>query len=95
MATARLTRSEADRVIGGVCGGIAAYFRIDPALVRVAFVVAGLMGWGVVAYLILWIALPRGPVTTPAVRIAEERYARGEITAEELERIRRDLERSP
>jgi hypothetical protein len=58
----------------------------------VLWVVAGLMGWGLLVYLILWIVLPTGPGSTPAVRLAEERYARGEITAEDLRRIRGDLE---
>jgi phage shock protein PspC (stress-responsive transcriptional regulator) len=91
MPTGRLTRSESDRKIAGIAGGMAAYFGLDPTLVRVVWVVAGLMGWGLLAYLILWVALPRGPGSTPAVRIAEQRYARGEITSEELQAIRRDL----
>jgi phage shock protein C len=89
----RLTRSENDKKIGGVCGGLAAYFGIDATLVRVGFVVAALMGWGVLAYIILWIVLPTGPASTPAIRLAEERFARGEISAEELARIRSDLMR--
>jgi phage shock protein PspC (stress-responsive transcriptional regulator) len=93
MATGQLTRSTTDKRLGGVAGGLAAYFGLDVTLVRVAWVVAGLMGWGIVAYIILWIVLPVGPAATPAVRAAEERYARGEITAEELERIRGDLAR--
>ena len=93
MATARLTRSETDQKIGGVAGGIAAYFGIDPTLVRVGFVIAAVMGWGILAYIVLWIALPKGAPATPALRIAEERFARGEITSEELAQIRMDLER--
>jgi phage shock protein C len=93
MATGQLTRSTTDKRLGGVAGGLAAYFGLDPTLIRVAWVVAGLMGWGIVAYIILWIVLPAGPGATPAVRVAEERFARGEITSEELERIRKDLER--
>jgi phage shock protein C len=93
MATGQLTRSTTDKRLGGVAGGLAAYFGLDVTLVRVAWVVAGLMGWGIVAYIILWIVLPEGPAATPAVRIAEERYARGEITSDELERIRGDLAR--
>ena len=93
MATGQLTRSTTDKRLGGVAGGLAAYFGLDVTLVRVAWVVAGLMGWGIVAYIILWIVLPEGPAATPAVRIAEERFARGEITSEELERIRGDLAR--
>jgi phage shock protein C len=95
MPTARLTRSETDKKIAGVAGGMAAYFGLDPTLVRVLWVVALLMGWGFLAYIVLWIVLPKGPSSTPALRLAEERYARGEITAEDLERIRGDLEARP
>ena len=93
MATARLTRSETDRKLGGVCGGIAAHLGLDPTLVRVGAVVAGLMGGGVIAYIVLWIVLPTGEPSTPAMRIAEERFARGEISADDLTRIRSDLGR--
>ena len=93
MAAGRLTRSTTDKRLGGVAGGVAAYFGLDPTLVRVAWVVAAIMGWGILAYVILWIVLPQGPAATPAVRIAEERFARGEITPEELTRIREDLAR--
>ena len=91
----RLTRSETDRKIAGVCGGLAAYFGIDPTLVRVAAVVAAFMGWGVLAYIIMWIVVPSGPTpphsSSSAIHIAEDRYARGEISAEDLARIRADL----
>ena len=93
MATGQLTRSTTDKRLGGVAGGLAAYFGLDPTLVRVAWVVAGFMGWGILAYIILWIVLPTGPGATPAIRLAKDRYARGEIDSEELERIRKDLER--
>lgn len=94
MPSGRLTKSEDDKVVAGVAGGMAAYFGLDPTLVRVVWLLAMLMGWGVLAYAILWIVLPTGPGATPAIRIAEERFARGEIDSEELGRIRRDLERS-
>src|SRR5438093_11302280 len=96
-----LARSESDRRIAGVCGGLARYFGIDPVLVRVGFVVAAFMGWGLILYVVLWIVLPQGePVgtssvwlgrTSSAIRIAEERCARGEISAVELGRVRVDL----
>ena len=92
MPTGQLTRSETDKKIAGVAGGMAAYFGLDPALVRVLWVIAGLMAWGILAYVIFWIVLPRGPISTPAIRLAEERFARGEISAEDLQRIRSDLE---
>ena len=101
MAAKRLTRSETDKKIAGVCGGLAEYFDVDPILVRVAFVAAALMGFGVLLYIVLWIVLPRGtsgvPVQGPygrtnsAVRIAEERFARGEISAQDLAQFRADL----
>jgi phage shock protein C len=95
----QLTRSVSDRKIAGVCGGLGQYFGVDPTLVRIGFVLAALMGFGLLAYVVLWIVLPRGePGAAPvrgrrssAIRIAEERYARGEISAEELARIRDDL----
>jgi phage shock protein C len=92
MPTGQLTRSETDKKIAGVAGGMAAYFGLDPTLVRVLWIIVGLMAWGILAYVILWIVLPTGPGSTPAMRLAEERFARGEITAEDLQRIRSDLE---
>jgi phage shock protein PspC (stress-responsive transcriptional regulator) len=91
MATGQLMRSTNDRIISGVAGGTAEYFGIDPTLVRVLWAVAILSGFGALAYIILWIALPEGTSATPAIRIAEERYARGEISSEELDRMRADL----
>lgn len=90
--TTHLTRSETDRVLAGVAGGIAQRFGVSSTLVRLAWGVSVLFGgFGILAYVILWIALPKGPAQIPAIRIADERYARGEISAEELERIRSDL----
>jgi phage shock protein C len=80
-------------VIAGVAGGVAERFGLNPTLVRVAWVVSVLFGgFGILVYVVLWIALPAGPAQVPAIRIAEERYARGEISAEELRQIRADLQ---
>ena len=92
MPTGQLTRSTSDRRIGGVAGGLAGYLGLDPTLIRVLWVIAAFMGFGIFAYILLWVLVPESPSVTPAVRIAEERYARGEIDADELARIRRDLE---
>jgi phage shock protein C len=55
----RLFRSRSDRVIGGVCGGLAAYLNVDPMLIRLAAVaLVFLNGVGVVAYLVMWIVVP-------------------------------------
>jgi len=58
----KLYRSKKDCVIGGVCGGIAEYFDVDPTLVRLlAVLVFFLGGSGIVAYIIGWIIIPRNP----------------------------------
>ncbi|NDJ53026.1 MAG: PspC domain-containing protein [Chloroflexi bacterium] len=58
----KLYRSKTDRILGGVCGGLAAYFDIDPMVVRLAFVVLGLVGGGsVLIYLIMWLIVPEAP----------------------------------
>ena len=55
----RLTRSSTDRHIGGVAGGLADYFNVDPILFRIGFVVATLMtGVGALAYLGLLAFVP-------------------------------------
>ena len=59
MSTGRLTRSRRDRIIAGVCGGLAEYLDIDPILVRLAFLILLFAsGIGIPIYLILWIVMP-------------------------------------
>lgn len=59
----RLYRSSKDRIIGGVCGGIAEYFNTDPTIVRLLFVLLLLASFGtaVFGYLIAWVIIPRNP----------------------------------
>lgn len=55
----RLRRSTEDRMLGGVCGGLAEFFEVDSNLVRLAFLLLALFtGTGVVLYLLLWLILP-------------------------------------
>ena len=55
----RLYRSKKDRMICGVCGGIANYFNIDPTLVRLACVLIAMgAGSGILAYIIAAIIIP-------------------------------------
>src|SRR5262245_28150355 len=62
--TPRLHRSATDRKVGGVCGGLAEYFNVDPTLVRVLWAVLsifpGTLLFGVIAYLIAWFVMPSG-----------------------------------
>jgi len=63
MASAkRLYRSGKERILGGVCGGIAEYLNVDPTIVRLAWVMFTLAaGSGLLAYLIAWLIIPRDP----------------------------------
>lgn len=55
----KLVRSKRDKMIGGVAGGIAEYFEIDPIIIRLLFVLIGFsIGSGVLIYIILWIIIP-------------------------------------
>ena len=66
MNSKRLTRSADDRMLAGVAGGLAEYFAIDPAIVRLIFVIIALFGGGVtgiVIYLILWAIMPEASAT--------------------------------
>jgi phage shock protein PspC (stress-responsive transcriptional regulator) len=60
MATKRLYRSNEDKLLFGVCGGIADYFGVDVTWIRLAFVAATLIGGpGILLYLIGGIVIPR------------------------------------
>lgn len=80
----RLYRDPEQRVLGGVCGGLAAYFDIDVALMRIIFVVLTLIttGAGVFAYIILWIAVPK------AVNTAQRLEMRGQnVSVKNIEKF--------
>lgn len=55
----RLYRDENDKILGGVCSGLANYFGIDVVIMRIIFVVLAIsFGFGLIPYIILWIAVP-------------------------------------
>jgi phage shock protein C len=67
----RLERSNTNRVIAGVCGGIAEYLAVDATLVRVAFVVMALVGGaGLLAYIVLLILMPQPGQPAPFTKAA-------------------------
>lgn len=57
----RLYRSEIDKKIAGVCGGLGAYFDVDPVVFRIIFVILLLPGGfpGLLPYVIMWFIIPR------------------------------------
>ncbi len=59
MASSTLVRPRRGKIIAGVCAALADRFGISRGLVRLAFVVFGLVGAGEVAYIIAWIVIPK------------------------------------
>jgi phage shock protein PspC (stress-responsive transcriptional regulator) len=58
----KLYKSNQNKMIDGVCGGIAEYFNVDPTLIRLGVVLLSLMGFsGILAYIIAAIIIPRAP----------------------------------
>lgn len=55
----RLYRSERNKVLCGVCGGIGEYLNLDPTIVRLLFVLFGCTGTGVLAYIVAAVIMPR------------------------------------
>ena len=61
MEPKRLYRSRSNRMISGVCGGIAQYFNVDPTLIRLIAVLIALLGaffGGLIAYIICVVVIP-------------------------------------
>jgi phage shock protein PspC (stress-responsive transcriptional regulator) len=60
----RMYRDPDNRIIGGVCTGLAAYWNMDPTILRVVFIVLVIIGGsGLLVYLILWIVMPEAQTT--------------------------------
>lgn len=59
----QLYRSSRNKVIAGVCAGIAEYFEIDPTIVRLIWVIALFAGIGILAYLVCWIVIPERSIS--------------------------------
>ncbi|HVK98124.1 MAG TPA: PspC domain-containing protein, partial [Flavisolibacter sp.] len=68
----RLYRDSSDKILGGVCSGIANYFHVDPAIVRLLFalLVFG-AGTGILIYILLWIILPAKPINATAKHLGK------------------------
>lgn len=57
----KLYRSKKEKMICGVCGGIAEYFNIDPTIIRLAWALFGLTGSGILVYFIAAVIIPDEP----------------------------------
>lgn len=69
--TKRLYRSRDNRVFGGVCGGLAEFFVIDPTLIRLIFALGTIFGFGsfLLVYIVMLVVVPENPSQAPAPTI--------------------------
>jgi phage shock protein C len=88
--TGGVLRRGSDRIIGGVCSGLAAYFGVDVVLVRLVFVVIALIppaiGVGVILYLALWFLMepPLGAPTSATRNIGDRLRSMGDELREDF-----------
>ena len=68
----RLYRSRRDSILGGVAGGVADYFDMDPSIVRIVWAVLALVTGGIflVLYIVMWIVVPEGPSAATVAQAA-------------------------
>lgn len=76
----RMYRDPDNRVLGGVCSGMASYFNIDPVIIRVIFVIL-FFAWGVagIIYIVLWALLPPAYTTTQKLEMRGENMSIADI----------------
>jgi len=85
----RLYRDGENTVLAGVASGIAQYFDIDPVIVRLVFVFATLInGFGILAYIILWLVVPEAKTTQQKFEMRGEQLTLKEIK----EQVKKNLE---
>ncbi|MDX9928760.1 MAG: PspC domain-containing protein [Bacteroidales bacterium] len=93
----RMYRDPDNRMIGGVCSGMAAYWRLDPVIPRVIFlalIFAG--GLGIFAYLILWIVLPEARTTAQKIEMKGDPvnvHNIKESVRQEFERVKKNFKK--
>jgi phage shock protein PspC (stress-responsive transcriptional regulator) len=68
----RLYRSRRDSILGGVAGGVADYFDMDPSIVRIVWAILALATGGIflVLYIVMWIVVPEGPSAATVAQAA-------------------------
>ncbi|WP_297097512.1 PspC domain-containing protein [uncultured Draconibacterium sp.] len=83
----KLYRDPEQTVLGGVCGGLAVYFNMDPVVIRLIVVLLALItsGAGMLVYLILWIIVPKAVTTSQRLEMRGE-----EVTIKNIEKFLKD-----
>ncbi len=91
----RMYRDPDHRIIGGVCAGMGAYWRVEPWIIRIIFVILAMMGGlGILVYLILYIVLPEAKTTGQKIEMKGERvniHNIKESVKKEFENVRKNM----
>jgi phage shock protein PspC (stress-responsive transcriptional regulator) len=92
----RLYRDPDNRVLGGVCGGIGQYFKIDPLIIRIVFLVIFFgFGIGLLIYIILWIVVPEARTTAQILEMRGDPVNAsniGNFVKDEFESVKRNFQ---
>jgi phage shock protein PspC (stress-responsive transcriptional regulator) len=92
----RLYRDPDNRVLGGVCGGIGQYFKIDPLIIRIIFLVIFFgFGIGLLIYIILWIIVPEARTTAQKLEMRGDPVNAsniGNFVKDEFENVKRNFQ---
>jgi phage shock protein PspC (stress-responsive transcriptional regulator) len=91
----RMYRDPDNRMIGGVCSGMAAYWHIDPVILRILFILSIFLGGlGLLIYLILYIVLPEAKTTAQKIEMKGDPVNINNIkesVKEEFEKVRKNM----
>jgi len=93
----RMYRDPENRLLGGVCSGLAAYWGMDPTLLRLIFIILAIFGMaGVIIYIILWIILPEARTVAQKLEMRGEKVNlsnMGEFFREEFDNVKRGFKK--
>ena len=85
----RIYRSESNRILGGVCGGLGEFLGINPIFIRIFFIIWTVLGeFSILVYLILWVVIP-----TRSASGSDAKFRSSELGArirQVVDEIRRD-----
>ncbi|MFW5656021.1 MAG: PspC domain-containing protein [Bacteroidota bacterium] len=94
----RMYRDPDNRVIGGVCSGLGAYWAMDPTILRILFIVAFFgAGVGLLVYLVLWVVLPEARTTAQKLEMRGEPVTISNMVnfvKEEFEHVKNNFSKS-
>lgn len=86
----QLFRSNENKILAGVCAGIAEYFEVDPTIVRIIWLLSIFAGIGIIAYIVCWLVMPEKRNNSYSPTTHDENYPK-EGSAVDKEKSKRIL----